>query len=130
MIIKIYLKCAEDVASLYRALASSDNSPDEKIDGSTVVLIDSEGKLCELLVNDKKGVERKGEFYLAQLDVAEYYVPKILYPEGDYWNMAKPIPIDPPFGDRIAVFTPMTSPSILNSGPPEFPRLIAASVWI
>ena len=28
----------------------------------------------------------------------------------------------------IAVFTPMTSPSILNSGPPELPTLIAASV--
>jgi hypothetical protein len=28
------------------------------------------------------------------------------------------------------VFTPITSPSALTSGPPEFPRLIAASVWI
>ena len=43
---------------------------------------------------------------------------------------AKPIPTDPPPGDRIAVFTPITSPSLLNSGPPELPRLIAASVWM
>ena len=42
----------------------------------------------------------------------------------------KPIPIEPPLGDRIAVFTPITSPSMLNSGPPELPRLIEASVWI
>ena len=42
----------------------------------------------------------------------------------------KPIPIEPPLGDRIAVFTPTTSPSMLNSGPPELPRLIAASVWM
>ena len=41
-----------------------------------------------------------------------------------------PIPIEPPEGEIIAVFTPITSPSILNSGPPELPRLIAASVWI
>ena len=42
----------------------------------------------------------------------------------------KPIPIEPPLGERIAVFTPMTSPRRLNSGPPELPRLIAASVWM
>ena len=41
-----------------------------------------------------------------------------------------PIPIEPPFGDRIAVFTPITWPSMLNSGPPELPWLIAASVWM
>ena len=40
------------------------------------------------------------------------------------------MPIDPPLGDRIAVFTPITWPSMLNSGPPELPRLIAASVWM
>jgi hypothetical protein len=38
------------------------------------------------------------------------------------------MPIDPPFGDNIAVFTPITFPSVLNKGPPEFPLLIAASV--
>ena len=43
-------------------------------------------------------------------------------------DIENPIPMDPPDGDRIAVFTPITSPSMLNSGPPELPRLIAASV--
>ena len=42
---------------------------------------------------------------------------------------AKPMPIEPPVGEMIAVFTPITSPSMLNSGPPELPRLMAASVW-
>ena len=37
------------------------------------------------------------------------------------------MPIDPPFGDNIAVFTPITFPSVLNKGPPEFPLLIAVS---
>ena len=41
---------------------------------------------------------------------------------------AKPMPIEPPVGEMMAVFTPMTSPSILNSGPPELPLLMAASV--
>ena len=45
-------------------------------------------------------------------------------------DIAKPMPIEPPVGDRIAVFTPITSPSMLNSGPPELPRLMAASVWM
>ena len=31
-------------------------------------------------------------------------------------------------GEMIAVLMPMTSPSMLNSGPPELPRLMAASV--
>ena len=31
-------------------------------------------------------------------------------------------------GEMMAVFTPMTSPSMLNSGPPELPLLMAASV--
>ena len=41
---------------------------------------------------------------------------------------AKPMPIEPPVGEMMAVFTPITSPSMLNSGPPELPRLMAASV--
>jgi hypothetical protein len=41
---------------------------------------------------------------------------------------ANPMPIDPPDGEMIAVLMPMTSPLRLNSGPPELPRLIAASV--
>ena len=43
---------------------------------------------------------------------------------------AKPMPIEPPVGEMIAVLMPTTSPSMLNSGPPELPRLIAASVWM
>ena len=42
---------------------------------------------------------------------------------------AKPMPIEPPEGEMIAVLMPITSPSMLNSGPPELPLLMAASVW-
>ena len=34
------------------------------------------------------------------------------------------MPTEPPVGDRIAVLMPMTSPSMLNSGPPELPLLM------
>ena len=44
-------------------------------------------------------------------------------------GIANPIPIEPD-GPNIAVFIPITSPSILNNGPPELPWLIDASVWI
>lgn len=30
----------------------------------------------------------------------------------------------------MAVLIPMTSPLMLSSGPPEFPKLMAASVWM
>ena len=43
---------------------------------------------------------------------------------------ANPIPTEPPVGDRIAVLMPITSPAMLKSGPPEFPLLMAASVWM
>ena len=36
--------------------------------------------------------------------------------------------MEPPLGDSIAVFTPITFPLVLNKGPPELPLLIAASV--
>jgi len=42
--------------------------------------------------------------------------------------MAKPNPMLPPVWDTIAELMPITSPSILNSGPPELPLLIDASV--
>ena len=45
-------------------------------------------------------------------------------------GMAKPIPTEPPEGEKIAVFTPTTRPSMENEGPPELPRLIDASVWM
>ena len=34
------------------------------------------------------------------------------------------------FGDSICELTPITWPAALNSGPPELPGLIAASVWM
>ena len=40
------------------------------------------------------------------------------------------MPIEPPDGEMMAVLMPTTSPCMLNSGPPELPRLIAASVWM
>ena len=40
------------------------------------------------------------------------------------------MPIQPPFGLTIAVLTPITWPCMSKSGPPELPRLIAASVWM
>ena len=43
-------------------------------------------------------------------------------------GVAKPMPIEPPDGDRIAVFIPITSPCMSNSGPPELPLLMEASV--
>jgi hypothetical protein len=35
-----------------------------------------------------------------------------------------------PEGEMIAVVTPITRPAESRSGPPEFPGLMAASVWI
>ena len=43
---------------------------------------------------------------------------------------AKPMPTEPPVGEKIAVLIPTTSPSVSKSGPPELPLLIAASVWM
>ena len=43
---------------------------------------------------------------------------------------ANPTPAYTPVAENIAVFIPITCPSIFNSGPPELPGLIAASVWI
>ena len=45
-------------------------------------------------------------------------------------GMAKPTPSAVPDSLRICALTPITSPAALNIGPPEFPRLIGASVWI
>ena len=42
-------------------------------------------------------------------------------------GMAKPMPCP---DDRIAVLMPMTSPRAFRSGPPEFPGLMDASVWM
>ena len=65
--------------------------------------------------------------------------PRRVSPNSRSWRMmdsasdagvAKPTPTLPPEGEKIRVFTPMTLPSISNIGPPEFPRLIGASVWM
>ena len=46
-------------------------------------------------------------------------------------GMANPIPMFvPPLISGTEVFKPITFPSTSNKGPPEFPVLIAASVWI
>ena len=64
--------------------------------------------------------------------------PLLVSPNSINWSItcfalfdgiAKPIPIDPCW-PSIAVFIPITSPFILNKGPPEFPVLIDASVWM
>jgi hypothetical protein len=44
--------------------------------------------------------------------------------------MAKPIPTLPPLVLARAELIPITSPLMFNKGPPLFPLLIAASVWI
>ena len=51
-------------------------------------------------------------------------------PAASCEGMAKPMPIEPPEGEMMAVLMPITSPFMLNSGPPELPRLMAASVWM
>ena len=43
---------------------------------------------------------------------------------------AKPTPTLPPPDERIWELIPITRPRASSSGPPELPRLIAASVWI
>ncbi len=45
-------------------------------------------------------------------------------------GIAKPRPAEPVVGETSAVSIPITSPFMLNSGPPEFPWFIAASVWM
>jgi hypothetical protein len=45
-------------------------------------------------------------------------------------GIANPTPSPPPPVERICALMPMTRPAASSSGPPEFPWLIAASVWI
>ena len=44
--------------------------------------------------------------------------------------MSKPMPTEPPDGEKIAVFTPITLPLMSKVGPPELPLLIGASIWM
>jgi hypothetical protein len=45
-------------------------------------------------------------------------------------GMANPSPTEPPLLLKMDELTPTISPSAFASGPPEFPGLMAASVWI
>ena len=45
-------------------------------------------------------------------------------------GMAKARPWKPPLRDQICALTPTTRPWASNSGPPELPGLMAASVWM
>ncbi len=45
-------------------------------------------------------------------------------------GMAKPMPIDPPPREKIAVLMPTSLPDISTKAPPELPGLMAASVWM
>ena len=65
-------------------------------------------------------------------------LPLLVLPNSIYWSIIifalfdgieKPIPTFPLL-PKIAVLIPITSPFISNNGPPEFPELIEASVWI
>ena len=44
--------------------------------------------------------------------------------------MAKPMPIEPPLREKIAVLMPTSCPFMSTSAPPELPGLMAASVWM
>jgi hypothetical protein len=43
---------------------------------------------------------------------------------------AKPTPALVPVGLKMAEVMPITRPLLSSSGPPELPRLMAASVWM
>ena len=45
-------------------------------------------------------------------------------------GMAKPAPSLPPLREKMEALIPMTCPRAFTSGPPEFPGLMDASVWI
>ena len=45
-------------------------------------------------------------------------------------GIAKPMPTDPPDFENMAVLMPTRPPSMVTKAPPEFPGLIAASVWM
>ena len=63
--------------------------------------------------------------------VSPYLISWSITFEAALAGIAKPIPIEPVWpGAIIAVFIPTTSPFKLNSGPPELPWFIDASVWI
>ncbi len=44
--------------------------------------------------------------------------------------MANDTPMKPPVRLKICELMPITSPAMLNSGPPELPGFTATSVWM
>src|SRR5215469_15622795 len=44
-------------------------------------------------------------------------------------GIAKPIPMLPPFAERICELIPISSPRVFTRAPPELPLLMGASVW-
>ena len=57
--------------------------------------------------------------------LAEFATTRTMF-EG----MAKPIPLESPVREKIAVLIPTRPPFMSISAPPELPGLIAASVWM
>ena len=65
--------------------------------------------------------------------------PRVTLPLFTIWSstilavdtgMAKPMPIEPPEREKIAVLMPTRLPLASTSAPPELPGLMAASVWM
>ncbi len=59
-----------------------------------------------------------------------YWMSSLMISRATLTGMAKPMPSDPPLAEKMNELMPMTSPRPFTSGPPEFPGLMAASVWI
>ncbi|KRR27631.1 hypothetical protein CQ13_04410 [Bradyrhizobium retamae] len=72
------------------------------------------------------------QFLQANADVAPLYLTRADELIRDRLcgrdGTANPMPTLTPTGEKIAVLTPITSPAALNSGPPELPWLMDASV--
>ena len=79
----------------------------------------------------------KDEGYILDFQVGHYVADEkgqqVFHPDDDFSKPKSVLRVFlkyGPEGEMISVMTPITSPSRLNSGPPELPRLIAASVWM
>jgi hypothetical protein len=44
--------------------------------------------------------------------------------------MANPMPTEAPVGEKIALLIPIAAPRVSIRGPPEFPGLMGASIWM
>ena len=88
--------------------------------------------LLREIVDAFRGEGLKVGFYYSLLDWhhPDFTIDRIhplrdLPPE----EIAKLRPMLPPDGDKIKSLTPITSPRMFRSGPPELPGLMEASVW-